>query len=122
MTKLFFIILVSLVQLKADEYASLLFHGNCTTCHFELETHSAPSIVDLKQRYLSAFAQKKLFVQQMSTWVLQPKKENSIMHDAIQKYGLMPELGFDLETLEIIAEYIYETDFTQKHETHNKSR
>ena len=33
------------------------------------------------------------------------------MHDAIKKYELMPELGYDLDTLKSIAEYIYDTDF-----------
>lgn len=54
----------------------------------------------------------------MSEWVEHPKKETSIMLDAVQKHGLMPELGFDRETLQTIAEYIYETDFTKKHSGH----
>lgn len=49
----------------------------------------------------------------MSKWVQYPKKETSIMKDAIIKYELMPELGFDLDTLEQISEYIYESDFTK---------
>ena len=36
------------------------------------------------------------------------------MSDAIRKYELMPELGYDLDTLEKISTYIYETDFTKK--------
>jgi hypothetical protein len=40
------------------------------------------------------------------------------MLDAIEKHELMPELGFDIETLKTISEYIYETDFTQKHSGH----
>lgn len=49
----------------------------------------------------------------MSNWVLKPTEEGSLMHDAIQKHGLMPELGFDEDTLRVISEYIYETDFTK---------
>ena len=114
--------LLLVVNLQASEYASLLFHGNCTTCHFETKTVSAPSVIEFKQRYLNAFAQKDEFVKYMSLWVQHPKKESSIMHDAIKKHKLMPELGFDLETLEIISEYIYETDFVQKHEGHKQRR
>ena len=47
----------------------------------------------------------------MSTWVKKPKKETSLMHQAIDKYSLMPELAYDMETLEEISEYIYEADF-----------
>jgi hypothetical protein len=36
------------------------------------------------------------------------------MHDAIKKHGLMPDLGFDKETLRDISAYIYETDFTKR--------
>lgn len=46
----------------------------------------------------------------MSEWVLKPNKETSIMHDMIDEYELMPELAYDRDTLEKIAEYIYETD------------
>jgi len=102
----------------AQEMGSLLFHGNCTTCHFETQTHSAPSVVALKEHYLRAFPKKEDFVAYMSEWVKKPKKESSIMLEAIEKHGLMPELGFDKETLETISTYIYETDFTKKHEGH----
>ncbi|MGB5963959.1 MAG: cytochrome C, partial [Sulfurimonadaceae bacterium] len=64
---------------------------------------------------------KEDFVKYMSTWVQHPNEETSIMRDAIEKHELMPELAFDLETLKTIAAYIYETDFTKKHEGHNKS-
>ncbi|MDD2790816.1 MAG: cytochrome C [Sulfurimonas sp.] len=106
------------LNINANEMGSLLFHGNCTTCHFENKTVSAPSVVDFKERYMTAFAEKKEFVKYMSEWVEHPKKETSIMLDAIEKHELMPELGFDIETLKTISEYIYETDFTQKHSGH----
>ncbi len=54
---------------------------------------------------------KKEFVSYMTTWVLKSKKETSLMHDMIEKYELMPELGYDKETLEIISSHIYETTF-----------
>lgn len=108
-------------NLQAADYASLLFHGNCTTCHFETETVSAPSVIDFRERYISAFPDKKDFVDYMSTWVQHPKEETSLMHDAIEKHELMPELAFDLETLKTITAYIYETDFTKKHVGHKNS-
>mgnify|MGYP003528264166 FL=1 len=44
----------------------------------------------------------------MSTWVLNPNKETSLMDDAIEKYKLMPMLGYDKETLEEISSYLYD--------------
>ena len=99
------------LTLYADKNAALYFSGNCITCHHITKTISAPSIIEVKKRYLSAFSKKEDFVHYMSTWVLKPKAESSLMHDAIAKHELMPELAYDVQTLEIISAYIYETDF-----------
>jgi hypothetical protein len=91
-----------------ESIGSLLFNGNCATCHHINTPSSAPTITEVRNRYISAFPQKELFIKQLATWVHHPNKEGSIMHDAIDKYGLMPELAFDKESLEIIANYLYE--------------
>jgi cytochrome c551/c552 len=106
--------LLFIQSLQASETSSLLFNGNCITCHKETKSISAPSVVEFKQRYLSAFSKKKDFVEYMSAWVQNPKKDTSLMSDAIKKYGLMPHLYFDKETLMDISTYIYETDFTKR--------
>lgn len=100
--------------LRADNSSSLLFNGNCLACHHETETTSAPSMVELKSRYLSAFKKKEDFVNYMSVWVEHPNPKTSIMQDAIKKHGLMPDLGFDRETIRDISAYIYETDFKKR--------
>ena len=94
----------------STEMGSLFFNGNCATCHHLQRASSAPTIKEIRSRYLQAFPQKKDFVEYMSRWVLQPSKDTSLMHDKIQKYGLMPQLAFDKDTLKIIAEYIYNGD------------
>jgi mono/diheme cytochrome c family protein len=99
---------------------ALLFHGNCITCHAETKTLSAPSMTEVRENYLRAFAKKEEFVAYMSNWVHNPNKENSIMLEAVEKHGLMPELGYDKETLQTISAYIYETDFTKKHAGHKE--
>ena len=107
-------------SINAADIRSLLFHGNCITCHHEHTDISAPSIDEIKANYLRAFPIKKDFVEYMSKWVVTPSAESSIMQDAIKKYELMPELGFDVSTLKEISAYIYDTDFTQKHEGHKE--
>ena len=97
---------------------ALFFHGNCVTCHFEDKAHSAPSIIQIKKRYKDAFSNKEDFVKYMSKWVLKPESKTSLMSDAIDKYELTPELGYNLDTLKEITSYIYETDFSKKHEGH----
>ena len=116
--KYIFLIFLIFSQLNATDIRSLLFHGNCATCHFKTRSHSAPSVMELRQRYLDAFSNKEDFINYMATWVHKPKAETSLMHDAIDKYELMPELGFDLPTLREISAYIYEVDFSKRHEGH----
>ena len=115
-----FIALLLSINLNANNLGSLLFHGNCITCHHETKAISAPSVVEFKANYLRAFPQKKDFVAYMSKWVVHPNAKTSIMLEAIKKYELMPELGFEKSTIDIIAEYIYETDFTKEHEGHKE--
>lgn len=83
-------------------------------CHMDKKSLSAPSITDIKAHYKVAFAKKEDFIRQMSIFALHPKAELSIMHYAIEKYGLMPELGYEIEVLREISEYIYETDFKKR--------
>ena len=114
----FYLTLFLYSLLNAADMRSLLFHGNCTTCHFETKTVSAPSIIELKENYLRAFPIKKDFVKYISSWVINPNEETSIMLDAVKKHGLMPQLGFDISTLREISAYIYDTDFTKNHDGH----
>ena len=102
------------VNLYATNYDALLFQGNCTTCHFNNKALSAPSMQEIKKHYISAFPQKKAFVAYMSEWVKTPDEKTTLIHEAVEKYGLMPELAYDLEALKSIAGYIYETDFSKE--------
>jgi len=118
LSKLSILFVLDITSLNADNFASLLFHGNCTTCHIETKALSAPSVIEFKKNYLRAFNTKEDFIKYMSEWVEHPNEEGSLMSGAIEKYKLMPELGFDKSTLEIISAYIYDTDFTKEHKGH----
>jgi len=115
-TLLFFFYTLSLFG--ANEGA-LLFHGNCVTCHNETRSISAPAMQEVRKRYLEAFPKKQDFIHYLSQWVHHPSKETSIMQDMIEKYDLMPQLGYEKEVLEDIAAFIYETDFSKKHAEHS---
>ncbi len=118
MKRILIVVLLFILNLQADNYKSLLFHGNCTTCHFEQKAVSAPSVVEFKTQYLAAFPKRDDFVNFMAKRVQHPNAKTSLMDSAIKKYKLMPELGFDLDTLKQISEYIYDTDFTKPHKGH----
>lgn len=110
MKKLILTLLV-FVPVFAQDNASLLFSGNCETCHRVGKSISAPSINLIKKRYKEAFLNKKEFIKYMSEWVYKPNIEGSIMLEQVKKYELMPHLHYDKKTLEDIASYIYDTEF-----------
>ncbi len=118
MKKTFLLLFTCIVDIYANDYASLLFHGNCITCHDENKAVSAPSIIEIRQTYRAAFTKKEDFVNYMSKWVYEPKAQTSLMDGAIKKYKIMPLLGYDISTLKEITSYIYDTDFTKKHANH----
>ena len=62
-SKILFLLFCSFSFLEAQNLGSLLFHGNCTTCHFETKTVSAPSMVEVRENYKRAFAKKEDFVE-----------------------------------------------------------
>ncbi len=102
---------ISFSVLLGGTYPSLLYHGNCSTCHFETKSVSAPSIKLVRKHYMNAFPNRDKFVKYMSEWVYSPKKETSLMQGAIEKYELMPHLAYDKKTLEEIAGFIYDMKF-----------
>ena len=109
------ILLAFLYTQLFSSYEELLFNGNCITCHKINKSISAPSIIMIQKRYKGAFLNKKDFVNYMSKWVLKPDESSSLMQDQILKYELMPELGYQVDVLQQISSYIYETDFSTQH-------
>lgn len=112
--------LIFFSQLNAADIRALFFNGNCATCHYKNTVQSAPSITEIRNVYRSVFLDKSSFVKHMSEWVLKPDANTSLMSGAIKKFELMPELGYDLDTLKEISKYIYETDFSKKHDENTK--
>ncbi|WP_205684947.1 cytochrome C [Poseidonibacter lekithochrous] len=108
-------ILILLINILNANYQELLFNGNCITCHNTNNNNkSAPTIIEIQNKYKEAFPNKKDFIYYMSTWVYKPNEINSIMKDSIELYNLMPNLAYDKTTLEDISEYIYNKDFNIK--------
>ena len=108
MQRLFFGLIVSAITLSAANFGETLFQGNCVTCHDAKKANSAPSIQEIQTRYKQKFPTKEAFVSFMAQWVLNPNAKTALMPEAIQKHELMPILGYDKESLEEIANYLYD--------------
>ena len=117
MIKIIYIFLFTTFCLNASSlsYQTMLFNGNCVTCHHPTKSISAPSMSLIQKTYKNAFPKKSDFVSYMANWVIHPNSNTSLMYQSIQKYELMPELGYDLDTLTHISKYIYEADFSKSH-------
>lgn len=112
MKSIFFLITLAL-HVEANDINSLLYNGNCITCHKATKSIAAPSMLEIQRVYKNAFSEKDDFINYMSTWVQNPSEDASLMSSAIKKYGLMPHLSFDEYTLKDISTHIYETDFSK---------
>ena len=117
--KIIWFLLLAL-HVEANDMSSLLYNGNCITCHKATKAESAPAMIDIQSTYKKAFKTKKEFIEYMSKWVVSPNEDGSLMRHAIKKYELMPVLGFDEDTMLDISSFIYENDFTTNGERYWK--
>lgn len=99
------------LYMYAISSGEMLFNGNCVTCHKTDVANSAPTIMQIQSHYKKRFSTQAAFVDFMQKWVEKPNAKTALMQDAIGKYGLMPELGFDTQSLKEIAEFLYEHKF-----------
>lgn len=87
-----------------------LFNGNCVTCHALSVPNSAPSTKEIQTAYKKAFDTKEKFVTFMVDWIRKPNSKTAIMQDAVKKYELMPNLGYDRDSLQEIASFLYDVE------------
>ena len=111
MKKILYIACFFVTLANADERA-LLFYGNCVTCHHETESISAPSMEKVRRFYKNGFENRDDFIKYMSEFVIQPRVDNALMVEMVEKYQLMPLLGYEKDVVTDIVSYIYDTDFT----------
>ena len=85
--------------------------ANCYVCHNpEAASHDAilaPPLAVVKMRYVRKYRTREAFVNNMTSFLLNPTKENAIMFGAVDQFGLMPTTVFDEKTTRRIVEYIY---------------
>ncbi|HPQ22271.1 MAG TPA: DUF3365 domain-containing protein [Saprospiraceae bacterium] len=102
---------------------------NCIQCHANNNTFTkmiAPPLAAVKEHYLENVDNEADFVKNMSDFLVSPNIMNSRMPNAVEKFGIMPTLGYDRNQYEAIARYIYNAelekpDWLEKHEAESKS-
>ncbi|WP_343328224.1 c-type heme family protein [Polaribacter staleyi] len=90
-----------------------LMETNCYVCHNATtpeDNRIAPPMIAIKKRYLMGNSTKASFIASMQNWIKNPTKENAIMYGAVQRFGLMPKQAFPEETIQQIADYMFESE------------
>ncbi|MCV9385384.1 c-type heme family protein [Reichenbachiella ulvae] len=86
---------------------------NCISCHSPNANRNnriAPPLFAVKNHYLESDRDQEPFIQSMSSFLSSPKIETSKMPRAIEKFGLMPNLGLSEEQYIAVATYLYQSN------------
>jgi cytochrome c553 len=91
--------------------------NNCYICHNpNAPSHDAiiaPPLAAVKMRYKRQYQTKVEFVNNMTEFLLNPKKENAIMYGAVDRFGIMAKSVLDEKTIREIVEYVYSTELEE---------
>lgn len=94
--------------------ALALFKQKCYACHsVTTKSHDeiiAPPMIAVKKRYSMQFDNKEDFVNAVVAYASDPKAENALMRDAVNKFKAMPKQAFEEADLKKIATYIYDNE------------
>ena len=85
----------------------------CLICHGDQQTgikRLAPPMVMIKRHYQEM--DQDDFEDAILDWVKKPDANKSKMPGAIRRFNLMPAFSVPDEELQLIAQYIYQTDFS----------
>jgi mono/diheme cytochrome c family protein len=104
-----------------------LIESNCYVCHSPTATEDnrlAPPMIAIKKHYINENTSKEEFINNVQDWIYNPTEENARMFGAVRRFGVMPKAPFPKETIEQIADYIFDNEIEQPEwfEDHFNSR
>lgn len=84
----------------------------CLSCHPAEKTANpiAPSLAEIKEFYLEQTTDEEEFVNTFADFLSNPSDENTQMKEAVNQFGIMPNMGFSDEQYRAIAVYLYHTE------------
>ena len=89
-----------------------LMETHCYLCHSpsakENEGRIAPPMIAVKSRYLMDYDTKEDFVKAITAFVENPTEDNTKMHGAVKKFGVMPKQVFPENTVAQIADFMFD--------------
>ncbi|WP_339833741.1 DUF3365 domain-containing protein [uncultured Flavobacterium sp.] len=89
-----------------------LMEMHCYLCHSpsakENEGRIAPPMIAIKARYLMDYDSKEDFIKAISNFVENPTEDNTKMHGAVKKFGVMPKQVFPENAVAQIADFMFD--------------
>lgn len=95
-----------------------LMEQKCFICHFPVPDGSrrdemiAPPMLRVQEHYKPAYPNKEAFVKAIKEWVKDPTEDKIQMPGASRKFETMPYLPYTDEDIMLIAETLFEIDFS----------
>jgi nitrate reductase cytochrome c-type subunit len=93
-----------------------LMETNCYVCHSPTATMDdriGPPMIAIKKHYISDNTTKEEFIADIQNWILNPNEEDAKMFGAVKKFGVMPKTPYPEETINQIADYMFDNDIEQ---------
>lgn len=84
---------------------------NCYVCHSPTATLNdriGPPMEAIKRYYINDETTKEQFIADMQAWIKNPNKADARMYGAVKRFGVMPKQAYPKETIEKIADYMYD--------------
>lgn len=95
-----------------DHEGKKLMETHCYLCHSpsakENEGRIAPPMIAVKSRYLMDYDTKEDFVKAITAFVENPTEDNTKMHGAVKRFGVMPKQVFPENTVAQIADFMFD--------------
>jgi hypothetical protein len=110
----FFVCLCAQHGLAFD--AASTFQQVCAACHSapkgpdHRDRMVAPPAFAVKAHYIEHFSDKDTFVKAVVRYLKNPIKDDSLMPNAVEKFGLMNKLPYSDEEFTALATYLYGLD------------
>ncbi|WP_370391675.1 DUF3365 domain-containing protein [uncultured Winogradskyella sp.] len=108
---------ISAAEITQEEHpGKALMEKNCYLCHSPTASHDsriAPPMIAVKKHYIDESTTKEDFIKDMQEWIKNPVEANAKMPGAVRRFGVMPKAYYPEETIEQIADYIYDNDIEQ---------
>ena len=101
-------------QTEADHNSGKEFiANNCLSCHSPSAQQAeriAPPLFTVREYYLKDHPQKEAFTEAMLAFLRETNSASAKMHNAVEKFGLMPQMSFPEDELENALVYLYENE------------